>query len=69
MAYLVALPFFRKVCKDEECIWVGGEGLQLCIDNVELFESFGGTLTQTLLTALGEETLLQLIFFHPHWVF
>jgi hypothetical protein len=41
---------------------------EFCIDNVELFESFGGTLTQTL-TALGVETLLQLIFFHPHWVF
>lgn len=38
------------------------------IDNVELFESFSDTLTQPL-TALGIESLLQLVFFHPHWSF
>ena len=38
------------------------------IDNVELFETFSNTLTQPL-AALGVETLLQLVFFHPHWSF
>lgn len=38
------------------------------MDNVELFESFSTTLTQAL-TALDVEDLLQLVFFHPHWVF
>ncbi|EEC48347.1 predicted protein [Phaeodactylum tricornutum CCAP 1055/1] len=37
-------------------------------DNVELFESFSNTLTQPL-TALDVEDLLQLVFFHPQWVF
>lgn len=38
------------------------------LDNVELFESFGNTLTQPLV-ALKVEDLTQLIFFHPHWSF
>ncbi|GKY91902.1 hypothetical protein MPSEU_000161800 [Mayamaea pseudoterrestris] len=38
------------------------------LDNVELFESFSTTLTQSL-TFLKVEDLLQLVFFHPHWSF
>jgi hypothetical protein len=41
---------------------------EFCIDNVELFESFSNTLTQPL-AALGVDELMQLIFFHPQWVF
>jgi hypothetical protein len=41
---------------------------EFCMDNLELFESFTNTLTQPL-TALGVESLLQLVFFHPHWSF
>lgn len=41
---------------------------EFCMDNVEMFESFSTTLTQPL-TALGIEDLLQLVFFHPDWVF
>lgn len=41
---------------------------EFCLDNLEMFESFTNTLTQPL-TALGVETLLQLVFFHPHWSF
>lgn len=38
------------------------------LNNVELFETFSNTLTQSL-TALKVEDLCQLIFFHPHWSF
>jgi hypothetical protein len=38
------------------------------MDNVELFESFSTTLTQSL-TFLNVEDLLQLVFFHPNWSF
>jgi hypothetical protein len=38
------------------------------LDNVELYESFSTTLTQSL-TALGIDDLIQLVFFHPHWSF
>lgn len=38
------------------------------IDNVELFESFSNTLTQSL-APLEVEDLLQLVFFHPQWSF
>jgi hypothetical protein len=38
------------------------------LDQVETFESFSTTLTQAL-GALGVEDLLQLVFFHPNWVF
>ena len=41
---------------------------EFCMDNVEVFESFSNTLTQSL-DALGVEDLLQLIFFHPDWTF
>jgi len=41
---------------------------EFCIDNVEIFESFSTTLTQPL-SALGIENIIQLVFFHPHWVF
>lgn len=41
---------------------------EFCMDNVEVFESFSNTLTQSL-EALGVEDLLQLIFFHPDWTF
>ena len=39
-----------------------------CMDNVEIFENFSTTLTQPL-SALGIEDAIQLVFFHPHWVF
>jgi hypothetical protein len=38
------------------------------MDNVEQFESFSTTLTQSL-SYLQMEDLLQLVFFHPHWSF
>lgn len=41
---------------------------EFCMDNVELFEIWSTTLTQPL-TALGIEDIIQLVFFHPHWVF
>ena len=41
---------------------------EFCMDNVEMFENFGNTLTQTLVP-LQVEGLLQLIFFHPNWFF
>jgi hypothetical protein len=41
---------------------------EFCMDNVEIFENFSTTLTQTL-SALGVEDLIQLVFFHPHWSF
>jgi hypothetical protein len=41
---------------------------EFCIDNLETFESFTNTLTQPL-TALGVESLLQLVFFHPNFSF
>ena len=41
---------------------------EFCFDNVEIFESFSNTLTQPL-SALGIEDIIQLVFFHPHWVF
>jgi hypothetical protein len=41
---------------------------EFCMDNLELFESFTNTLTQPL-TALGIESLIQLVFFHPVWSF
>jgi hypothetical protein len=41
---------------------------EFCMDNIDLFESFMNTLTQPL-AALGVEDLLQLVFFHPHYVF
>jgi hypothetical protein len=41
---------------------------EFCMDNVEMFENFGTTLTQPL-AALGVEDLIQLVFFHPDWSF
>jgi hypothetical protein len=41
---------------------------EFCMDNLEMFESFTNTLTQPL-TALGVESLLQLVFFHPNYSF
>lgn len=41
---------------------------EFCMENIEMFENFSNTLTQTL-DALGVEDLLQLIFFHPNWIF
>jgi hypothetical protein len=41
---------------------------EFCMDNLELFESFTNTLTQPL-AALGVESLLQLVFFHPNYSF
>lgn len=41
---------------------------EFCMDNVELFEIWSTTLTQPL-TALEIEKTIQLVFFHPHWVF
>jgi len=41
---------------------------EFAINNVELFENFGNTLTQPL-EPLGLESLLQLVFFHPDWAF
>ena len=41
---------------------------EFCIDHVEIFESFSTTLTQPL-SALGIEDSIQLVFFHPDWVF
>jgi len=38
------------------------------IDNIELFETWSNSLTQPL-SALGIESLLQLVFFHPNWSF
>jgi len=38
------------------------------IDNVEMFENFGNSLTQPL-EPLKVEDLLQLVFFHPEWTF
>jgi hypothetical protein len=42
---------------------------ELCLDQLELFESFTNTLTQPLTALLGLEDLLQLVFFHPQWSF
>lgn len=41
---------------------------EFCMDNVELFEIWSTTLTQPL-TALEIENVIQLVFFHPQWVF
>mmetsp|Transcript_93128 Transcript_93128/g.189730 ORF Transcript_93128/g.189730 Transcript_93128/m.189730 type:complete len:543 (+) Transcript_93128:142-1770(+) len=41
---------------------------EFCMDNIELFETWSTTLTQPL-SALGIEDIIQLVFFHPHWVF
>jgi hypothetical protein len=41
---------------------------QFCMNTVELFEQWADTLTGTL-EALDVENLLQLIFFHPNWMF
>lgn len=41
---------------------------EFCMDNVEIFETWSTTLTQPL-AALGIEDIIQLVFFHPHWVF
>lgn len=41
---------------------------KFCMDNVELFETWSTTLTQPL-SALGIEDMIQLVFFHPQWVF
>jgi len=41
---------------------------EFCMDNIEQFETFSNTLTQSL-TGLGMEKLLQLVFFHQHWTF
>lgn len=41
---------------------------EFCMDNVELFEIWSTTLTQPL-SALGIEDIIQLVFFHPQWVF
>lgn len=38
------------------------------LHQVEHFESFCNTLTQSL-TGIGMEDLLQLVFFHPYWTF
>jgi hypothetical protein len=38
------------------------------LHNVEMFENFSNTLTQSL-TSLQIEDLIQLVFFHPHWSF
>lgn len=38
------------------------------LNNVELFENIGNTLTQPL-EPLGLEDLTQLVFFHPRWTF
>ncbi|KAL3937317.1 MAG: hypothetical protein SGARI_002166 [Bacillariaceae sp.] len=43
-------------------------GPEFCLDHVEVFESFSTTLTQPL-SALGIEDDIQLVFFHPNWVF
>ena len=43
-------------------------GPEFCMDHLELFESFSNTLTQPL-AGMGLEELLQLVFFHPHWIF
>mmetsp|Transcript_23095 Transcript_23095/g.54588 ORF Transcript_23095/g.54588 Transcript_23095/m.54588 type:complete len:535 (-) Transcript_23095:129-1733(-) len=41
---------------------------EFCMDNVEIFETWSTTLTQPL-SALGLEDMIQLVFFHPQWVF
>ena len=41
---------------------------EFCMNSVELFEQWADTLTGTL-EALAVEELLQLIFFHPQWIF
>jgi hypothetical protein len=41
---------------------------EFCMDNIEVFEQFSTTLTQPL-AALGIEDAIQLVFFHPGWVF
>jgi len=41
---------------------------EFCMDNVEQFESFSNTLTQSL-TGINMEAVLQLVFFHPDWAF
>jgi hypothetical protein len=38
------------------------------LNNVEMFDNFSNTLTQSL-TSLQVEDLIQLVFFHPHWSF
>jgi hypothetical protein len=38
------------------------------LHNVEMFDNFSNTLTQSL-TSLQVEDLIQLVFFHPHWSF
>jgi hypothetical protein len=38
------------------------------LHNVEMFDNFSNTLTQSL-TSLQIEDLIQLVFFHPHWSF
>lgn len=42
---------------------------QFCMNTVELFEQWADTLTGTLEALDDLENLLQLIFFHPHWIF
>lgn len=68
------MAYWAEVCKiecvDESEISTTLHILpQFCMNTVELFEQWADTLTGTLEALDDLENLLQLIFFHPNWMF
>lgn len=68
------MAYWSEVCKiesvDESEISTTLHILpQFCMNTVELFEQWADTLTGTLDALDDLENLLQLIFFHPNWIF
>ena len=68
------MAYWSEVCKiesvDESEISTTLHILpQFCMNTVELFEQWADTLTGTLEALDDLENLLQLIFFHPNWMF